>query len=53
MEKPLSETEAASTFERFKDLTRKLIAVPKEELNQRLAEEKARKATPLNDPKTA
>lgn len=34
---------AATPFERFKDLTRKLIKVPKEELDAKLAEEKTRK----------
>lgn len=31
-------------FERFQDLTRKLVSVPKKELDEKLAEEKALKA---------
>ena len=36
-------------FERFKDLTRKLIKVPKEELQAELDKEKARKVKPVVD----
>lgn len=51
MVKNSSEATPATAFERFKDLTRKLIKVPKEELDAKLEEEKARKATPLIDQK--
>ena len=53
MEAVPSEVSEPTPFERFRDLTRKLIKVPKEELNQRLEEEKQRKSTPVVDGKTA
>ncbi len=50
---PVGEPHTPSAFEKFRDLTRKLIRVPKEELDARLAEEKARKAVPVVDKNTA
>ena len=52
MKSSFSEENQTTAFERFRELTRKLIKVPKEELDQRLAEEKARKVAPMIDAKT-
>lgn len=49
MEAVPPEATQTTAFERFRDLTRKLIKVPKEELDAALAEEKARKVAPMVD----
>jgi hypothetical protein len=40
-----SETKKSTEFKRFEDFTRKLVAVPKEEIKKREQAEKAKKET--------
>lgn len=51
MESHNSEVGDKTPFERFKDLTRKLVKIPKSELDVELEKEKARKVAPIVDGK--
>jgi hypothetical protein len=44
MSKKKDSSEARATFERFDDLLRTVVAVPKDEINKRKQEEKRKKA---------
>lgn len=48
-EQTANEADELTPFERFEALTRRLLAIPKQELDEKRAEEKQRKASSASD----